>query len=71
MEKVLHEKLQHVKTATGEECKTKRVKMQYEIDQFIKRVQHEKSATLKYYYTKKCNMEILQYKKVQHQRSAT
>ena len=30
-----------------------------------------KSATLKYYYTKNCNMEIVQYKKVQHQRSAT
>ena len=44
MKKVLHEKLQHAKTATGEECKTKtlqRVKMQHEIYQFIKRVQHE------------------------------
>ena len=61
--------LQHAKSATGEECKTKRlqlVKVQHEIDQFIKRVQHEK----------KCNMKTLlhskvQYSMVQYEKSAT
>ena len=41
-------KLQHAKSATGEECKTKtlqRLKVQHEIVQYIKRVQHENSVT--------------------------
>ena len=52
-------KLQRVKSATGEECKTKTAwlfKVQHEIEQFIKRVQHEK----------KWNMKTLLHKKVQH-----
>ena len=51
--------MQHAKITTGEECKTKtleRVKVQHEIEQFIKRMQLEK----------KCNMKTLIYKKVQH-----
>ena len=53
--KILH----YAKGATGEEYKTKtlqRVKVQHEIVQYIKRVQH----------VKKFNMKRLQYKKVQH-----
>ena len=59
VKKVQQEKLQHAKSATREECKTKtlqRVKEQHEIEQYIKRVQHEK----------KCNMKRLLHKKVQH-----
>ena len=62
--KVQQKKLQHAKSATGIECKTKTlqpVKVQHEIEQCIKRVQHEK----------KCNMKRLLYKKVQHKKSAT
>ena len=58
--------LHHAKSATGEECKMKtlqRVKVQHEIVQYIKRVQQEKD-----YYTKKCNMEMVQYKKGQHEK---
>ena len=40
-----------------------RVKLQYEIVQYIKRVQHKKNVTWKDYYTKKCNMEMVQYEK--------
>ena len=40
-----------------------RVKVQHEIVQYIKRVQQEKD-----YYTKKCNMEMVQYKKGQHEK---
>ena len=52
-------KVELEKIATGEECKTKtlqQVKMQHEIVQYIKRVQHEK----------KCSMKRSQHKKVQH-----
>ena len=58
--KLQQEKLQNVKSGTGEECKTKtlqHVKMQHEIVQYIKRVQHEK----------KFSIEMLQYEKVQHE----
>ena len=52
-------KLQHPKNATGGECKTntlQRVKVQHEIEQLIKSVEHKK----------KCSMETLLHKKVQH-----
>ena len=55
-------KLQHAKTATGEEPKTKTlhcVKVHHEIVQCIKRVKHEKIVTWKDYYIKKCHMEML------------
>ena len=48
--------MQNVKSATGEESKTKillSVKVQHEIEQYIKRVQHER----------KCNIEMVQYEK--------
>ena len=51
--------LKHVKSATGEECKTKTmqsVKVQHEILQYIKSVQHEK----------KCIAKSLLHKKVPH-----
>ena len=40
-------KVQYAKSATGEECKSKtlqRVKVQHEIVQYIKRVQHENNT---------------------------
>ena len=58
--------LQHVKSATREEWKTKTfqsVKLQHEIEQYIKRVQKEKKAIWKNYCTKKCNMVMVQYGK--------
>ena len=48
-----------MKNATGKECKTKtlqRVRVQHEMVQYIKRVQHEK----------KCNMKSLLQKKLQY-----
>ena len=60
MNKVQQEKIAKCEeSATGEECKMKtlqRVKVQHEIVQYIKRVQHEKQ----------CNMKRLPYKKVHH-----
>ena len=75
MNKVQQEKVQHAKSATGEEWKLKilqRVKVQHKIAQYIKIVQHEK----------KCKMKIVQYEEsatwkgynmeiVHHQKSAT
>ena len=55
-------KMQHAKSVTGEECKTKtlqRVKVQHEIEQYLKGVQHE-SASWKDYYIEKCRMEMVQ-----------
>ena len=52
-------KLQHPKNVTGGECKTntlQRVKVQHEIEQLIKSVEHKK----------KYSMETLLHKKVQH-----
>ena len=72
--------MQQEKIATCEKCNRQRMqieniatcKMKYEIEQYLKRVQHEKkSATWKDYYIKKCNMEMVQHKKVQHEKSAT
>ena len=67
MNKVQQEKLQHAKSATGEECKTKTwqlVKVQHEIEQYIKKeCNRKKSVAWKDYYTKKCNMEMVQYDK--------
>ena len=37
--------------------------MQHEIVQYIKRVQHEKSAKWKDYYTEKWNIEMVRYEK--------
>ena len=54
-----------------------RIKVQHEIVQYIKRVQHGKSATWKNYYRKNWNMEMVLYEKkcnmirVQHEKSAT
>ena len=65
------EKLQHLYCVTEEEYKMKtfqRVKVGHEIVQYIKRVQHEKSTAWKDYYTKKCNMEMVQYEKVQYEK---
>ena len=66
-------KLQHAKSATGEECKTKtlqRVKVQHEIVQYIKcnmkRLMHKKVPHRNGAVWKKCNM-----KTVQHEESAT
>ena len=53
--KCSRKKLQHPKRATGEECKTKtlqRMKVPRKIEQYKKRVQHEK----------KCNTKRLQHK---------
>ena len=44
--------------------------MQHEIEQFIKRVQHEKKFHMKT-RKKNCNMEMEQYEKMQHEKSAT
>ena len=63
MNKVQQKKLQHAKSATGEESKTKTlqsVKVQDETVQYINRVQHEK----------KFNMGWLIYKKEQHRNGA-
>ena len=64
--------MQDAKSATGAECKTKtlqRVKVKHEIEQYIKRVQHEdkvhekittqKSATCNW-----CNMKTVQHEKI-------
>ena len=59
MKKVQQEKSQHAKSVTEEECKTKtfkRVTVQHEIVQYIKRMQYEK----------KSNMKRLLHKKVQY-----
>ena len=75
MNKVQQKKLQHVKSATEEECKTEtlqRVKMRHEIVQYKKKsatrkkVQHERITTQKSATRKWCGM-----KKVQHEKSAT
>ena len=67
MKKVQQEKSQHAKSVTEEECKTKtfkRVTVQHEIVQYIKRMQYEKKSNMKKdYYTKKCNMEMMQFEK--------
>ena len=66
--------MQRAKSATAKECKSKilqRVKVQHKLVQYIKRAQHKKSAICKDYDTKKCNMETVQYEKVQHEKSAT
>ena len=42
--------MQHAKSTTGEECKSKTfepVKVQYEIVQYMKKVQHEKKYKMK------------------------
>ena len=57
------EKLQHAYSTTREECKTRtlqRAKVQHEMPQYIKTVEHEKSTTWKDYSTKMCNMEMVQ-----------
>ena len=49
--------MKNANRATEEESKTKivwRVKVQHEIEQYIKRVQHKR----------KCNMEMVQYEKI-------
>ena len=59
--------LQHAKSAKWEECKTKtlqRAKFQHEIWQYIKECNTNESATWKYFYTKKSNMEMVQYEKI-------
>ena len=63
--------MQHAQSATGEESKTKtlqRVKVQHQIVQYIKRVQHENITTQKVEHAngaiwKKCNMKRVQYRK--------
>ena len=56
-----------------------RVKVQHEIVQYIKRVQHEKKCNMKRLLHKNCNVEMVQYeesaaqkechmKKVQHEK---
>ena len=62
-------KVQHATSATGKECKMeilKRVKVQHEIQQYIKRVQLEKILTKKGGTWKWRSM-----KKVEHVESAT
>ena len=66
MQRVQKEKVQNAKSAKGEEYKTKtlqRVKVQHEIVQYINRVQHEKKSNMKRFYTKKCNVEMVQCEK--------
>ena len=57
-----------------------RVKVQHEIVQYIKRVQHEKKCNMKRLLHKNCNVEMVQYeesaaqkechmKKVQHEKN--
>ena len=62
-------KLQHAKSATGEEFKIKtlqRVKVQHQIEQNIKRVQHKNITIQKSAAWDWCSM-----KKVQHEKSAS
>ena len=65
--------MQHAKSATGAECKTKtlqRVKVKQEIEQYIKRmqqedkVQHEKITTQKSATCNWCNMKKVQHEKI-------
>ena len=68
LETAQQEKIQHTKSARGEESKTKtlqRVKVQHEIVRYIKRVQHKK-VQLEMVQYEKCNM-----KRVQHEKCAT
>ena len=54
--------MQHAKSATGAECKTKtlqRVKVKHEIEQYLKRVKHED----------KIQDEKITTQKVQHEKS--
>ena len=65
--------MQHAKSATGAECKTKtlqRVKVKHEIEQYLKRVQHEDTVQHEKITTQKsttynwCNMKKVQHEKI-------
>ena len=63
-----------MKSATGEECKTKtsqRIKMQHQTERYIKRVQHEKRYNVKRLLKKSATWKWRSKRKVQHEKNAT
>ena len=65
--------LQHAQTATREEWKMKSlhgVKVQHQIVQYIKGVQHEKKCNMKILLYKHCNMQMVPYEKKSNMKRA-